>query len=200
MTRRFGGILLLVLMLVLSGCGGKVPSTSPEEDPSIEASSVPAPTNALPAESPTEPPVQPGAEADITTFSVVPVEGWMETVSTDTFKSYNLLEPYVGSANFWIRYCGSNVFSGEEQDVKAFLEAVGFSDYELVSIDKLDYEMPTVRCVTQNTISGMNFTLGHYIIDVPGEQDIYFQLSTAPENYADTQPLWEDALKTLKAE
>lgn len=200
MIKRFGGILLLVLLLVLSGCGEKIPSTSPEEVPSIEASSVPAPTNALPVESTTEPSVQPGAEEDIATFSVVPVEGWMETVSTDTFKSYNLLEPYVGSANFWIRYCGSDVFSGEEQDVKDFLGILGFSEYELVSIEKLDYGMPIVRCIVNATMSGMNFTIGHYMIDVPGEEDIYFQLSAAPENYADVQPLWEDALKTLKAE
>ena len=200
MITRFWGVLLLVLMMVLSGCSVKVPAAHQEGSPSREASSTPAPASSLPDE-PAQPAIEPGGtEEAITTFSLEPVEGWIESVSTDTFKSYNLLQPYIGSANFWVRYCGNDAFSGNEEDFKAFLEVVGFSDYELVSIEKLDYEMPAVRCVAHTTINGMKFTLGHYAIDVPGEQDIYFQLSTAPEYYADTQPLWEEALQTLKAE
>ncbi len=74
------------------------------------------------------------------------------------------------------------------------------SDYELVSIETLDDEMSTVRCIMNTKIHGMEFTLGHYFIDVPGEQDIYFQLSAAPENFQKAQPLWEEALKTLSVE
>ncbi len=58
-----------------------------------------------------------------------------------------------------------------------------------------------VNDIFMNTkIHGMEFTLGHYFIDAPGEQDIYFQLSAAPENFQKAQPLWEEALKTLSVE
>ncbi len=94
----------------------------------------------------------------------------------------------------------SNAFSGEEKDVRAAVESRGFSGYKFVSTDTLSYEMPTVRCVMNTTITGMKFTLGHCFIDAPGGQDIYFQLSTAPEDFSKAQPPWEAALGTLTTE
>ena len=190
MKRRLVWAALLVLMMVLSGCNGQSNATKKASGGSPSAEGTAVPTQ------------QEGAEHAITTFAVKPVDGWtlLESASDDTFKSYNLLEPYVGSANFWVKYYGSNVFGGKEEDVKASLKSLGFSDYELVGIEKLEYEMPTVRCVAHTTIQEMKFTLGHYFIDAPGEDDIYFQLSTAPENFAEAQSLWEEVLNTLTTE
>lgn len=186
--KRILGIGMLILMITLSGCGGGAePAAAGGEPAGKEVQEDAAKENVA---------------KEIKTFSVEPVEGWifLDTASNDTFKSYNLLEPYVGSANFWIMFVGSGTFSGEEKDVRAAVDVQGFSDYELVGIEMLDYEMPTVRCIMNTTLNGMEFTLGHYFIDAPGDKDLYFQLSTAPENFQKAQPLWEDALKTLAVE
>jgi hypothetical protein len=186
--KRILGISMLLLMITLSGCGGgAAPSAAEGAPPGKEVQEDTAKENVA---------------KEIKTFSVEPVDGWifLDTASNDTFKSYNLLEPYVGSANFWIMSVGSGTFSGEEKDVREAVELQGFSDYELVSVEKLDYEMPTVRCVMNTTINDMKFTLGHYFIDAPGDKDLYFQLSTAPENFQKAQPLWEDALKAVAVE
>ena len=205
MTRQLIGAALLVLVMALSGCNSQASSAIQGNTPfkeSAKSAGTPAQPSASPSEGAAEPTEQVEEEGAVTTFSVEPVEGWtlLEAASSDTFKSYNLLEPYVGSANFWIRYCGSDVFAGKEEDVQAYLKSEGFSDYEIKAVDKLEYEMTTIRCVADTTINGMNFTLGHYFIDAPGEQDIYFQLSTAPENFDKAQPLWEKVLHTLKTE
>jgi len=197
MKRRFVGVaLLLVLLIALSGCGGQGAATSQNtpKDGGNSSAGAPSAEGAASAQ-------QEDAGQAITTFSVKPVDGWtLLESSSDTFKSYNLLEPYVGSANFWIRYFGIGVFSGTEQDARAALRSVGFSDYEFASVEKLEYTMPVVRCVTHATIQGMKFTLGHYFIDAPGDEDIYFQLSTAPENFDKAQSPWEEALHTLTVE
>ena len=192
MKRQLFGAALMVLMIALSGCGGQGAATTQTDagggSPSAESTAAAA--------------QQEEAAQAITSFTVQPVEGWtlLDSASNDTFKSYNLLEPYVGSANFWIKYLGSAVFSGEEEAVRASLTSLGLSDDALVGIEKLEYHMPIVRCVANTTIQGMEFTLGHYFIDAPGEDDLYFQLSTAPGNFSKAQPLWEEALHSLATE
>lgn len=191
------GSMLLILMMVLVGCGGGAPpsavGTIPPQD------NLPDQNKPASAETTVSPENTEDVPGEIKTFSIEPVGGWplSDAVSTDTFKSYNLLSPYVGSASFWIRYVGGSAFSGEEKDARAAIELLGFSEYEFVSVDKLSYEMPIVRCIINTTIQGMKFTLGHYFIDAPGDQDLYFQLSTAPEDFSKAQPLWEEALKTV---
>lgn len=190
--KRIFGIILLVLMLTLSGCSGTAPSSAGG------SSSQSNPPNQSKAAG-TSGPEATNTDGEIKTFAVTPVEGWIfsDMASTDTFKSYNLLEPYVGSANFWVRFIGNNVFDGEEKSARAAVELLGFSEYEFISVDKMQYKMPTVRCIVNATVMGTKFTLGHYFVDAPGDQDIYFQLSAAPENFSKAQPLWENALKTL---
>lgn len=189
------GTILLVLMLGLFGCRG---ADSSSTGGALQQSDVPDQTKSASVENI----AGPDAPGEIKTFSVEPVEGWifLDSASKDTFKSYNLLEPYVGSANFWVKYVSSSTFGGEEKDLRAAVESQGFSDYEFVSADKLSYEMPTVRCIMNTTINGMNFTLGHYFMDAPGDKDIYFQLSTSPENFPKAQPVWEEALETVTVE
>jgi hypothetical protein len=191
--------------MALSGCGGEAAQSSAGSAPSqgnLPDNSMPAQGTAAQTDSPVGKEAQEDAAKEIKTLSFEPVEGWtfLDSASNDTFKSYNLLEPYVGSANFWIMFVGSGTFSGQEEDARAAIDTQGFSDYELISVEKLDYEMPTVRCIMNTTLNGMKFTLGHYFIDAQGDKDIYFQLSTAPENFEKAQPLWEEALKTLAVE
>ena len=196
--KRIFSILLLVLTLTLTGCGQMTPSSA---GGAASQNSQPDQSKTAPAQSTASPEIV-NAAGEIKTFTVTPAEGWsfLTTASNDTFKSYNLLEPYVGSANFWVRYVGNNVFDGEEKSARAAVEQLGFAEYEFVGVDKMEYEMPTVRCIINAAVMGQKFTLGHYFIDAPGDQDIYFQLSAAPGDFSKAQPLWENALKTLTVE
>lgn len=92
------------------------------------------------------------------------------------------------------------MFSGEEAGVAAALEQQNIHDYEFVSIDVIDGENKTVRCVVNYNLFGTDYTLESRFIDLPGPNDIYYQLSTPPENFDEAQPLWEEALKTLTIE
>lgn len=194
--KRVFGIMILFLAFAVTGCSQTAPSSV--NGPSSQTN-LPAQDQANPAQNAAGQGAA-NTAGNITTFSVTPAEGWtfLDTASSDTFKSYNLLSPYVASANFWIRRVGSNVFDGDEKSVRAAVEKLGFSEYEFISVDKLENDMPTIRCIIKADVMGRIFMLGHYFIDAPGDLDIYFQLSAAPEDFVKAQPLWENALKTLK--
>lgn len=73
------------------------------------------------------------------------------------------------------------MFSGEKADVAATLQQQNIHDYEIVSIDVIDGENKTVRCVVNYNLFGTDYTLENRFIDLPGSNDIYFQLSVSPK-------------------
>lgn len=180
-------IFMAIMLMALTACGGsKSDETAPNDGAAAKVQSS-STMEVTPANE---------QQKSAQSFSIDPVTGWEleKGSSTETIKTYILMEPYIGAMSFYLKYFSDDILEGKDTTLEQTFKDDGFK----VSTDKITvgkYQAIRYMITSDDKLIQMQAL---YYINVEGDQDIFAQLVAPNDKFKEAQSAWEEALKTLK--